>query len=172
MRTSRKSASRHNQIIVGNLRPVLQANEPLFVIEADHLTQHNLDVFVPMQRAPNRQGKIARREDRGYHLIQQRLKRVMIFAINQLPIDLGSATDQVFLIAFETGLRGRISLANAVVKIGGVSSRVDYVGSTPGYVGLDQVNVLLDRSLVGEGEADVCLTLDGNPANIVKINIK
>ncbi|MBS1811455.1 MAG: hypothetical protein JST84_25055 [Acidobacteria bacterium] len=96
----------------------------------------------------------------------------MIFAINQLSIDLGSATDQVFLIAFETGLRGRISLANAVVKIGGVSSRVDYVGSTPGYVGLDQVNVLLDRSLVGEGEADVCLTLDGKPANIVKINIK
>lgn len=47
---------------------------------------------------------------------------------------------------------------------------------TPGpqgsYAGLDQVNVVLPRSLAGRGEVDVLLTVDGRAANPAKINIK
>jgi len=39
-------------------------------------------------------------------------------------------------------------------------------------VGLDQVNVLIPRSLIGRGEVDVVLTVDGKPANTVRVAIK
>jgi hypothetical protein len=34
------------------------------------------------------------------------------------------------------------------------------------------VNLLLDRSLIGRGEMDVVLTVDGIAANTVKINVR
>jgi hypothetical protein len=37
---------------------------------------------------------------------------------------------------------------------------------------MDQVNLLLDRSLIGRGEMDVVLTVDGIAANTVKINVR
>ena len=40
------------------------------------------------------------------------------------------------------------------------------------FAGLDQVNLLLPRSLAGRGDVDVALTVDGKAANIVRINIK
>jgi uncharacterized protein (TIGR03437 family) len=90
-----------------------------------------------------------------------------------LPIDLGLETDQVFLVLFGTGLRFRSSLAAVTCQIGGTSSEVLYAGEAPGFVGLDQVNVgPLPRSLIGRGEVDVVLTVDGLVANTVRINIK
>jgi uncharacterized protein (TIGR03437 family) len=87
------------------------------------------------------------------------------------PIDLGPAGDQVYLLLFGTGLRERSSLDKVAAKIGGVEALVSYVGEQ-GAVGLDQVNVGLPRSLAGRGEADVVLTVDGQVANTVRINIK
>jgi len=89
-----------------------------------------------------------------------------------IPIDLGPATDRVFLVAFGTGLRGRTSLANTSARIGGVNCRVEYVGPSPGYVGLDQTNVFIERNLMGKGEVDFVLTTDGSQTNPVKIHIK
>lgn len=89
-----------------------------------------------------------------------------------IPIDLGPATDRVFLVAFGTGLRGRTSLANTSARIGGVNCRVDYVGPSPGYVGLDQTNVFIERILIGRGEVDFFLTTDGSQTNPVKVSIK
>jgi uncharacterized protein (TIGR03437 family) len=88
------------------------------------------------------------------------------------PIILGPEGDQVFLILYGTGLRNRSSLANVTCTIGGVSAPVLYAGESPGFVGLDQVNIgPLPRSLAGRGEVDVVLTVDGSPANIVRIRI-
>jgi uncharacterized protein (TIGR03437 family) len=39
-------------------------------------------------------------------------------------------------------------------------------------VGLDQANVRLPRNLIGRGEVDVALVVDGKTANTVRIGIK
>ena len=88
------------------------------------------------------------------------------------PIDLGPATDQVFLILFGGGIRFRSDAANVKVKIGGVNAAVSFAGSQGGFVGLDQVNAQIPRSLIGRGEVDVVLTVDGKVANVVKVAIK
>ncbi len=86
--------------------------------------------------------------------------------------DLGNASDQVFLILFGTGLRYRSSLSAMFASLGGVDCQVTYAGEQGGFVGLDQVNVRLSRSLIGRGELDVALIADGQAANAVKANIK
>jgi uncharacterized protein (TIGR03437 family) len=58
------------------------------------------------------------------------------------------------------------------VAIGGVNSEVLFAGDAPGFVGLDQCNVRLSRSLIGRGEVDVVLTVDGESANTVRISIR
>jgi uncharacterized protein (TIGR03437 family) len=89
-----------------------------------------------------------------------------------LPIDLGPPTDQVFLVLYGTGLRFVSSLSAASVTIGGLNSDVLFAGAQGGFVGLDQVNVLLSRNLIGRGEVDVKLVAQGRAANTVKIQIK
>ncbi len=87
-----------------------------------------------------------------------------------VPIDLGPATDQVFLILYGTGLRFRSVLPS--VSIGGVGSQVTFAGAQGGFVGLDQINVRLDRSLAARGAVNVVMTVDGTPANTVSVTIK
>ncbi len=88
------------------------------------------------------------------------------------PVDLGPASDQVFLILFGGGIRFRSDVANVKVKIGGVDAPVSFAGLQGGFVGLDQVNAQVPRSLIGRGEAEVVLTVDGKVANVVKMAIK
>jgi uncharacterized protein (TIGR03437 family) len=89
------------------------------------------------------------------------------------PIDLGPPGDQVFLIMFGTGIRGRSSLGAVSARVGGVVSSVSFAGPQGDLFGLDQVNVLLPRSLQGRGGAvSVALTVDGKIANPVDINIR
>jgi uncharacterized protein (TIGR03437 family) len=89
------------------------------------------------------------------------------------PIDLGPETDQVYLLLFGTGIRFRSSLAAVTCQLGGTSSEVFYAGAQGGFVGLDQVNVgPLPQSLIGRGEVDLLLTVDGQAANTVRINIR
>jgi uncharacterized protein (TIGR03437 family) len=89
-----------------------------------------------------------------------------------VPIDLGSDTDQVFLILSGTGIRFRSSLAAVSAKIGEADVQVLYAGAQGYFIGLDQVNVLVPRSLIGRGEVDVTVTVDGKAANTVRVNIK
>jgi len=58
------------------------------------------------------------------------------------------------------------------VRIGGQSAEVLYAGPQGAFVGLDQVNLRLARSLAGLGEADLVLTVDGKAANTVRIGIR
>ncbi len=60
-----------------------------------------------------------------------------------VPIDLGPATEKVYLILYGTGLRHRSSLSAVTVTIGGLNAEVSYAGAQGYYVGLDQVNVLI-----------------------------
>jgi len=93
-----------------------------------------------------------------------------------LPIDLGpdlgSASDQVFLILFGTGIRNRSALSTVTARIGGENAGVSYAGAQGSFAGLDQVNALLSRSLAGRGEVDIVMTVDGKTANTVRISVK
>ncbi|HMY71115.1 MAG TPA: hypothetical protein PLQ88_04730, partial [Blastocatellia bacterium] len=89
-----------------------------------------------------------------------------------VPIDLGPAGDQVFLIPFGTGFRAATGLSNVQATVGGVQAPAVFAGAVPGLLGADQVNLRLDRSLIGRGEVDVLLTVDGKTANPVRVTIK
>jgi uncharacterized protein (TIGR03437 family) len=56
--------------------------------------------------------------------------------------------------------------------IGGASSEVLFAGATPGFVGLDQVNLRLPRSLAGRGAVDIELRVNGQLANTVQVSVR
>jgi uncharacterized protein (TIGR03437 family) len=89
-----------------------------------------------------------------------------------IPIDLGPEGEQVFVLLFGTGLRFNGGLPFVSVSIGGASSEVLYAGPQGDFVGLDQSNVRIPRSLIGRGEVDLVMTVNGKVANTVRINIK
>lgn len=88
-----------------------------------------------------------------------------------VPIDLGLTSDQVFAVLFGTGIRNRSSLAAVTAQVGGAPAQVQSAGAS-GQAGVDQINVLLPRSLAGRGEVDIVLIVDGKTANTVRVNIK
>ena len=88
------------------------------------------------------------------------------------PLDLGATTDEVFLILYGTGLRHQQGLSAVSVSIGGIETPVLYAGPQQYFVGLDQVNVRLPRSLSGRGELELVLTADGHEANHVRIHVR
>jgi uncharacterized protein (TIGR03437 family) len=88
------------------------------------------------------------------------------------PLDLGAVTDQVWLWLYGTGIRGRSALGGVSATIGGVNAPVADAGAVAGTSGLDRVNLRVPRSLIGRGELDVVLTVDGKTANTVRVNIK
>ena len=87
------------------------------------------------------------------------------------PIELSENT-RVYLSLFGTGITHRTSLANVSATIGGMNVPILYAGSQSQHAGLDQVNLELPFSLRGAGETDVVLSVDGQTANTVTINIK
>lgn len=89
-----------------------------------------------------------------------------------IPIDLGPPGEQVFLLLFGTGLRGNSGLQTVSVKIGGVDAETFYLGAQGSFVGLDQGNVRIPRSLAGRGEVDVVINVGGRVANTVRISVK
>ena len=89
--------------------------------------------------------------------------------MSALPIDLGAADDQVFLVLYGTGL-GKASQVK--IAIGGVDLDVAYAGGQGTYPGLDQYNVLVPRSLIGRGKVNVVVTVGGHASNPVNVTIK
>jgi alpha-mannosidase len=89
-----------------------------------------------------------------------------------VPIDLSNSGDQVFLVLFGTGLRYHGNLAAVTVSIGSANSEVTYAGQQGDLIGLDQVNARLPRSLIGSGEVNVLLNVNGQTANTVRVSIR
>jgi uncharacterized protein (TIGR03437 family) len=87
-------------------------------------------------------------------------------------LDLGSAADRMYLHLYGTGIRGRSALSAVSAKIGGVDATVSYAGAMAGVPGLDEVQVLIPRSLAGLGEAAIELTVDGKRANTVTVSVQ
>jgi uncharacterized protein (TIGR03437 family) len=89
-----------------------------------------------------------------------------------VPVDMGPVGDQVFVILFGTGIRFRTALSAVSVRVGGENATVLFVGPQGDFVGLDQLNVQLPRTLAGRGELEWALTVDGKTANNVILNIR
>ena len=87
------------------------------------------------------------------------------------PIDPGTSQRPNYLVLFGTGFRKRSSLNNVQVRIGGILCQVDYAGGQPQYTGLDQLNLMVPPGARGSGEVNLLLTVDGKPANTVRVNI-
>ncbi|MGH9839289.1 MAG: putative Ig domain-containing protein [Blastocatellia bacterium] len=85
------------------------------------------------------------------------------------PLDLGPAGEQVFLVLFGTGFRFRQTVS---ASIGGTNANVLFAGAVAGFAGLDQINLSLPRALIGRGEMDVTLRVDGVAANPVRISVR
>jgi uncharacterized protein (TIGR03437 family) len=88
-------------------------------------------------------------------------------AVVPVAIDLGPATDQVFLILYGTGFRAA-GTAGTSMTIGGQNAQVSFAGPQGAFAGLDQVNVLVPRSLAGSGSVSIVLTASRQNANTVK----
>ncbi len=65
-----------------------------------------------------------------------------------------------------TGSSGEIT-----VTIGGEAAQVLGFAPSPQFAGLDQLNVLIPRSLIGRGLVEVRVTVDGLELNAVTIAI-
>ncbi len=89
-----------------------------------------------------------------------------------VPLALGAADEQVFLLLFGTGWRGNSGLAQVSATIGGITGEVTYAGPQGDLAGLDQINLRLPRALNGRGEVEIALTVQGQAANAVKVWIK
>jgi uncharacterized protein (TIGR03437 family) len=89
-----------------------------------------------------------------------------------IPIDLGPEGEQVFLILFGTGFRAASGQSAAPAKIGGADAEVLFAGAQGGFVGLDQANVRIPRSLAGRGEVDVEMTFSSKNTNKVTIGVR
>ena len=99
--------------------------------------------------------------------------RAMATASNPSPSTWSiAATDQLFLVMYGTGIRGRSNLSAITALMGGASVDVLYAGPQNDFVGLDQINLPIPRSLAGRGNVDIVLTVDGKQSNTVRINIR
>lgn len=58
------------------------------------------------------------------------------------------------------------------VRLGDVDAEVSYAGAVPDFVGLDQINVRVPRSLTGRGEVEIALVVDSRAANPVRVSFR
>jgi uncharacterized protein (TIGR03437 family) len=92
-------------------------------------------------------------------------------AVAANPVDLGPATDRVYLTLYGTGIR-QASAGAVTVTIGGVSAPVSYAGPQGAFAGEDQINVLAPRSLAGRGPVPVLVNVEGYASNSAYIEIR
>jgi uncharacterized protein (TIGR03437 family) len=86
------------------------------------------------------------------------------------PISLGGESDQVVLLLYGTGFRNHSGAID--VTIGGVPAQVLGIAAQPQYAGLDQMNVIVPRSLRGAGEVEIVVTMAGKTLNTITITIQ
>ena len=88
------------------------------------------------------------------------------------PIGFGGPGDQTALVFYGTGIRNRAALSDVTVEVGSQSLPAAYAGAAPTYVGLDQVNVLLPRSLAGSGTVSLSVSVAGTASNVLMVTFQ
>jgi uncharacterized protein (TIGR03437 family) len=87
------------------------------------------------------------------------------------PLSPGTEASPKYLELYGTGLRGRTGLGGVQVMVGGVPAQVLHADKHLIFAGLDQLNIKLPPSLVGRGDVEVVVTVDGREANRVTIKV-
>jgi uncharacterized protein (TIGR03437 family) len=101
--------------------------------------------------------------------------------LSERPIPVGTAASPTFLVLYATGLRN-VQAANPndangvaeaiTVTIKGVNATTLFAGPAPGFVGLDQINVLIPTSLAGAGSVSVTITAGGKISNVTSLKFQ
>lgn len=95
-------------------------------------------------------------------------------------VSAGTTAQPNVLVLYITGIRNTPAtnptdgngVAEAVTcKIQGVPATVLYAGPAPGFVGLDQVNVIIPPELAGLGSVNIRLTANNRDSNVVTIKL-
>ena len=76
-----------DQVVVGELRAVLQLHPPRGGVEADDLAEEDLGIAGAVQDPPERGGDLAGREDGGGNLVEEGLEGVVVLAVHQRDLD-------------------------------------------------------------------------------------
>jgi uncharacterized protein (TIGR03437 family) len=85
--------------------------------------------------------------------------------ITARPIVFGEESENLSLVIYCTGVRGRSSPRVVTVQIGDIKLTPSYAGPQPQYAGLDQINVSLPTTLAGAGSVSVRVEVEGLPTN-------
>ena len=93
-------------------------------------------------------------------------------ACTATPLDMGTASDQLILSLYGTGIRSRADLTEVSVFIGDDKCDVLYAGPQGEYPGLDQINVRVPRTRIGGGAVSVILSVAGKSANVTMASFK
>jgi uncharacterized protein (TIGR03437 family) len=86
-------------------------------------------------------------------------------------IDLGASGTNTYLILYGTGIRLALS-SQISVTIGGQTVSPAFAGIQGDFAGLDQINVLIPRSLAGTGDVPITLTAAGAVSNTVHVAVQ
>ena len=86
-----------------------------------------------------------------------------------LPIDLGPASEQVYLVLYGGNLP---TVTSASATIGGVPADIAYAGQTQSANGVAQFNIAVPRTLAGAGIVEVLVTVNGKASNPVYVTLK
>ena len=90
-----------------------------------------------------------------------------------IPIDLGPATDEVYLAFYGTGIRHRTSLTSVSAQLGGQAIGILFAGAQGTYEGEDQVNtVRIPRTYIGRGLVNLVLTVDNKVTNTIQVSFQ
>jgi uncharacterized protein (TIGR03437 family) len=85
------------------------------------------------------------------------------------PIAFGPESEDLALVLYCTGVRGRSAIQGVTVSLGATKLPAFYAGPQMQYPGLDQINVSLPRSLAGAGEVQIALDVDGLSSNAASL---
>ena len=80
------------------------------------------------------------------------------------PIVFGGEEEDLFLIVYCTGVRGRRG-EQVTVQLRDLAVVADFAGPQAEFEGLDQINIELPRALAGKGEVSVRAEVDGLRSN-------
>ena len=89
-----------------------------------------------------------------------------------LPLDLGSPSEPLYLVLYGTGFRNRSSLDRVRVSLRGLDIPVLYAGPQGQFPGLDQINIgPLPPGLRGAGQLAFQVEVDAELSNRVTIDV-
>ncbi len=88
------------------------------------------------------------------------------------PIVFGGEEEDLFLILYCTGVRGRRREQRVTVQLGDLAVVADFVGPQLEFEGLDQINIKLPRTLAGKGDVSINVEVDGLRSNTGSVTFR